>query len=177
MDEPLSFILLDVNLFFIQNHNVSILNQAETIPFRSALKVQKQLEKSISNFFFRFAPNASIWLLMIPNGFPSTPRTPKHLLEAPMHPMNTLKIFDKIDFWAWKWIFQASRLPRLEKTHFWANFKGQNFFTDFISWPTTPKGTSMWPNEKICRADFWFNTYFLKKVIFCILMLKKLAKS
>ena len=87
------------------------------------------------------------------------------------------KFFDKIDFWAWKCIFQASRPSGLEKTHFWAKFKGQKFFTNFVSWPNTPEGASIGANKKISRADFWLSTYFLKKVIFCILMLKKLAKS
>eukprot|EP00493_Phyllostaurus_siculus_P021246 UN21572 len=50
--------------------------------------------------FFQFASNTSRWLLVTPNGFLSTPWNPKHLLEAPMHPMGTSnKKNHKIDFW------------------------------------------------------------------------------
>lgn len=48
-------------------------------------------------------------LLIPPNEFLSTPRTPKHLLEATMHPMDTPKKFEKIDFGAGNFIYQASR--------------------------------------------------------------------
>ena len=123
-------------LFFEKSHflypHAQKTNQKLSKSFTFGLKKSKKIHK------FHFSKNASIWLLVTPNGFLSTPRTSKHLLEAPMHPRHPpQKNFDKIDFWAWKCIFQASRLLGLEKTHFWARFKEQNFSPDFVSWLTT----------------------------------------
>ena len=127
--------------------------------------------------FFRFAPNASIWLLMTPNGFPSTTRTQKHLLEALMHPRDTSIFFWQNRFLGLKMNFSSLKALRAWKTHFWAKFKGQNVFPDFVSRLTKLGGASIGPNEKICLSDFWLNTYFLEKSIFYILMLKNPAKS
>ena len=162
-------------LFFEKSHflhpHAQKTNQKLSKSFTFELQKSKKIQK------FHFSKNASRWLLMTPNEFLSTPG-PQNIFWKPPCTLRThQKIFDKIDFWAWKCIFQVSRPSELEKTHFWAKFKGQNFFTNFVSWPTTPEGASIGPNEKICRADFWLSTYFLKNFIFCILMLKKLAKS
>ena len=101
-----------------------------------------------------------------------------NIFWKPPHPLGThQKNFQKIDFWTWNWIFQAWGSFELEKTWFWAIFRFQNFFTNFVSWFTTLESESVWLNEKICRADFGLNNYFLKKVILTICMLKKRSKS
>ena len=62
--------------------------------------------------FFQFASNASRWLLVTPNGFLSTLRILKHLLESPMHPMGTSKKFSQNRFLSLKMHFSSSILFR-----------------------------------------------------------------
>ena len=128
-------------------------------------------------FFVRFLSNTSRLLLMAPNDFLSTLGLQSIFWKPPNTPDTLQKIFEKIDFRAWKSIFQAWELSELEKTHFWAIFTKQNFLKYFVSCPITLRGERIWPNAKICRADFWLNKYFLKKRIFCISMLKNPTKS
>ena len=103
---------------------------------------------------------------------------PKTSFGSPHAPYgHTKKIFRKSILRLEISFFKLQGAQILKKTHFWAKFKGQNFFPNFILWPTTLGGESIGPNEKICRSGVWLNNCFLKKVLFCILMLKNLAKT
>ena len=153
----LSIGFLIKQLFFEKSHFLHPHAQKSNTKLKKSFTFA--LKKSEKNQKFHFSKNASRWLLVTPNGSLSTPRAPKHLLEAPMHPMGTSKKFHKFDFWAWKCIFQARGPPELEKTHFQSRFRWFNFINHLISWLTTLQGESIWPNEKFCRADFWLTCY------------------
>ena len=114
---------------------------------------------------------------MVPSAPLSTPRTPKYLLEAPIHPKNTLKKNSQNRFLDLKLHFSSLRIVQVWKNVFLSNFSLSNFLTDFISCPTTLESESIWTNEKISRAGFGLSNYYLKKFILTICMLKKRSKS
>ena len=68
-------------------------------------------------------------LLIPPNGFLSTPRTPKHLLEAPMHPMDTPKNFWENRFWDLKFHFSSFKALRAWKNAFLSKIQRTKLFS------------------------------------------------
>ena len=85
------------------------------------------LEKIEKNSNFCFSKNGFIWLLMVPNASLSTPRTSKHLLEAPTPPRDTSKKFSKNRFLNLKLHFSSVRVLRAWKNVILSNFSLSKF--------------------------------------------------
>ena len=120
-------------LFFEKSHFDHLHAQKTLKKQRKSFTFCLKKSKKIQNFCF--SKNCSIWLLMLPNASLSTPRTPKHLLEAPTPPRDTSKKFSKNRFLDLKLHFSSLRVLQAWKTCFWAIFSFQNFPTDFVSCP------------------------------------------
>ena len=114
--KDLSIRFLIKHLFFEKSHFLHPHAQKISQKLRKSFTFGLKKSKKIQNFYF--SKNASRWLLMTPNGFPSTPRTPKHLLEAPMHPSDTSKNFWQNRFLGLKMHFSSFKALRAWKTAF-----------------------------------------------------------
>ena len=131
-------------------------------------------------------------LLIASNEFLSTPRTPKHLLEAPMHPMDTPKKFWENRFWGLKFHFSSSKAFRAWKNAFLSKIQRTKLFSRlyFMTHHARgPKYRTKWKDLSIrflIKDLFFEKSHFLhphdqkssqnirKSLIFCLQKSKKI---
>ena len=133
-------------------------------------------------------------LLIPPNGFLSTPRTPKHLLEAPMHLMDALKHFWENRFWGLKFHFSSSKAFRAWKNAFLSKIQRTKLFSKLYFMDHHARGKkyrTKWKDLSIrflIKDLFFEKSHFLhphaqktsqnirKSFIFCLKISKKIQK-
>ena len=157
-----------IEQFFFDMHAQKTLKKQRK-SFPSCLKKSEKIQN------FCFSKTASIWLLILSNELLSIPRSPKHLLEAPIHPMNIPKNWEN-RFVTWNYIFQVSRPSRFEKKHaFFSRIQRTKLFSRLPCMTHHAQGRTYGTKWKDLSIRFLIKELLLKKLIFCILMLKKLA--
>ena len=83
--------ILSKQILFEKTHFLHLHAQKSNKKQRKSFIFRQKKSKKIQSFYF--SKNASRMLLMASNEFLSTPRNPKHLLEAPQTPQTHFKKF------------------------------------------------------------------------------------
>ena len=103
---------------------------------------------------------------MTPNEFLSTPRTPKHLLEAPMHPKDTSKNFRQNRFLGLKMHFSSLKALRAWKNAFLSKIQRTKLFYKLCFMTHHARGRKNRTKWKYLWSRFLIKHLFFEKFHF-----------